>query len=189
MRKAPLKNYFQQLTGYQTERSIDLSNDNVKMLKLDDYIFIDYKGPTGHTNLYIGYYYTANKAYSAHSPLICYPSQGWKIADKPQKKTLQLGPNIINYEEIITSLGEQKELVLYWYQAGLQTNTQVYKNKIDMGFNKLRNNDEQHGFVRVAIPLTTSYTETQKAATNFIMAFYPEFISYIRNKAFTPRKN
>lgn len=168
-----------QLEGYKTDRTIDLAREHVTMLKLDDYIFVDYKGPMAHPNLYIGYYYTANKAYSAHSPLICYPSQGWKIDNKPHRDSLQIGSHTINYEEIITSLGERKELVIYWYQAGLQTNTQIYKNKIDMGYNKLMNNNEQHGFVRVAIPLNSTYEESKTSAIDFIKAFYPPFIQYI----------
>ena len=167
------------LDGYETDRIIELASEHVTMLSLDDYIFIDYKGPKARPNLYIGYYYTANKAYASHSPLICYPSQGWKIDNTPNRDSLQIGEYKINYEEIITSLGEQKELVLFWYQAGLQTNTQVYQNKIDMGYNKLMHNDEQHGFIRVAIPLQETYEESKKSATDFIKAFYPPFIQYI----------
>ncbi len=48
-----------------------------------------------------------------------------------------------------------------------------------MGYNKLMNNDEQHGFVRVAIPLTTSYEESKTIATDFIKVFYPPFLDYI----------
>ena len=129
-KKPPLKGFLQQVPGYTVLLDIDLEENAFKMLNLDDYIFTDYMGQNGKVNLYIGYYYTADKAYASHSPLVCYPSQGWKIDSQPTANTLQVGPQTINYEWIITSLGERKELVLYWYQAMLQTNTQVYKNKI-----------------------------------------------------------
>ena len=158
-----------------------MAEDAVAMLKLDDYLFADYKGPLGIVNLYIGYYYTANKAYAAHSPLICYPSQGWKIDSNPKKAFLQVDAQTIKYEEIITSSGDTKELVLFWYQAGLFTNTKIYMNKIDMGYNKLRHNSEQHGFVRVAVPIKNTYEESKSSAINFIEAFYPQFINYIAN--------
>jgi len=174
-----LKQFFSQIEGFETPIIIDMSSDAVNMLNLDDYFFADYKGPFGNANLYIGYYYSANKAYAAHSPLVCYPSQGWKIDSKPKKGTLQVGSQTIEFEEITTSLDGTKELVLYWYQAGLFTNTQIYKNKIDMGYNKLMNNSEQHGFVRVAIPITADYEGAHQVATNFIEAFYPHFVRYI----------
>jgi EpsI family protein len=168
-----------QIEGYETASITDMSADAIKMLNLDDYVFANFAGPLGNVNLYIGYYYTANKAYAAHSPLICYPSQGWKIDNKPKKGSLQVGSQTIQYEEIITSLEGTKELVLYWYQAGLYTNTQIYKNKIDMGYNKLVQNTEQHGFIRVAVPILKTYEEAQLAAAGFIKAFYPQFIEYI----------
>ena len=176
--KTPLKEYFTQIKDFGTASIIDLPIDNVEMLNLDDYFFANYKGPQGKANLYIGSYYTANKAYAAHSPLVCYPSQGWKIDNKPKRGTLDVGPQTIEYEEITTSLGSTKELVLYWYQAGLFTNTQIYKNKIDMGYNKLMDNNEQHCFVRVAVPFASNYEVSKKIATNFIKAFYPSFIEY-----------
>jgi EpsI family protein len=146
-----LKDYFLHLDGFANRDMIGMPDDTIKMLNLDDYLFANYQGPLGTANLYIGYYYTANKAYAAHSPLVCYPSQSWKIESSPNRGSLQVGAQTIEYEAITTSLEDTKELVIYWYQAGLFTNTKIYKNKIDMGFNKLMNNNEQHCFVRVAL--------------------------------------
>ncbi len=184
--KAALMKYFQHIPGYKTIQMISLEKDALTMLKLDDYFFADYQGPSGKVNLYIGYYYSAAKAYASHSPLICYPSQGWKITSKPQTNTLQLPSSTIHYEEITTSLGTQKELVLFWYQSRLQTATQIYRNKINMGYNKLAYNDQQHCFVRVAVPYAdSSYAKAKNTATTFILAFYPQFTKYILNS--TPK--
>jgi len=178
--KPALKPYFKRIDGYEMVRQIELSKAHVNMLKLDDYIFADYAGKSGSVNLYIGYYYASSKAYAAHSPMVCYPSQGWKINWKPEKKAMTVGGHEINYEEIITSSGEERELVLYWYQSRLLTNTAVYLNKIDMAYNKLTNNDEQHAFVRVAVPMgNSSYEEAKRRAEDFIRAFYPNFIRFI----------
>jgi EpsI family protein len=186
-KKPALNQYFEHVNGYKTLRHIAMEDAVVQMLDLDDYTFTDYKGESGKVNLYIGYYYAADKAYASHSPMVCYPSQGWKIDEQPVKYSLAVGPNRIHYEEIITSNGPQKELVLYWYQSHLLTNTQVYKNKIDMAYNKLTKNDEQHGFVRVSVPIANStYDAAKKAATDFIQAFYPNFIEFIKGEG-TPR--
>ncbi|MFT5701031.1 MAG: EpsI family protein [Desulforhopalus sp.] len=187
--KVPLAEYLSQIEGYKIDRTIDLSDDHITMLNLDDYFFTDFKGPNGAVNLYIGYYYSANKAYASHSPLVCYPSQGWAIDQKPKKGQLDVNKSTINYEEIITSFGDKKELVLYWYQAGEKSNTQVYKNKIDMGYNKLVNNDEQHGFIRVAAPITESYAKSKEASINFIKTFYPQLTTYILSKKGTGHAN
>jgi len=179
-KKTDIGHYLEHIDGYKKLRRIDLEDDHVQMLKLDDYAYHDYQGGLGKVNLYIGYYYTANKAYASHSPLICYPSQGWKIDKQPVLSSLEVGKHKINFEEVITSYGKQKELVLYWYQAHQYTNTQVYKNKIDMAINKIKHNDEQHGFVRVSTSLTdSSYDESKERVIDFIQAFYPKFIAFI----------
>lgn len=178
----PLSDYLKHINGYETLNQIKMTEDNLNMLDLDDYIFINFKRNGVNVNLYIGYYYTSNKAYAAHSPLVCYPSQGWKVERKPITAMLDLGDYRINYEEIVTSFGQAKELVLYWYQAGLHTNTIVYRNKISMGYNKFTKNDEQHGFVRISIPFTgASYADVKKTAIDFMKAFYPRFIEFINS--------
>ena len=64
-KKPPLKQYFEHVDGYETLRHIAMADNAVKMLDLDDYVFVEYKGESGILNLYIGYYYTAGKAYAS----------------------------------------------------------------------------------------------------------------------------
>ncbi len=171
------------LDGYKLLQNIELGHDIYEMLDLDDYLFSAYTGPDGTVNLYIGYYYDANKAYAAHSPLVCYPSQGWKIDQSLEKSTISVGPYRINYSEIITTLGLNKELVMFWYQSRFQTNTTVYRNKISMAYNKIFNKNGQHAFVRISVPMTgITYDEAKARAIDFLKAFYPEFISFIAQK-------
>ena len=179
-KKPPLREFFQAIDNYIILRHIELEDSHLTMLKLDDYLYTDYEGPLGKVNLYIGYYYTAGKAYAPHSPLTCYPSQGWQVTKKPSTHALKVGNHTIHYEEITTSLGEETELVIYWYQTQLLTNTQIYKNKIDMGYNKLVNNSEQHAFVRISVPFSNPFQrDAEKTATEFMTAFYPKFIDFI----------
>ncbi|MBU1220215.1 EpsI family protein [Myxococcota bacterium] len=180
LKKPPISQYLEHIENYSTVRKIQLTENASDMLNLDDYLYADYEGPDGKVNLYIGYYYTANKAYASHSPLICYPSQGWIVEEQLFDHILNVGPYQISYDEIIASLTNDKELVLYWYQAHHQTNTQIVKNKIDMGYNKLMNNGEQHAFVRVSVPLKDiDYEQAKKRATDFITTFYPLFIDFV----------
>jgi EpsI family protein len=179
-KKPPLKQYFLTIQGYETIHQIELPESNIKMLKLDDYIFSQYKGEKGVINLYIGSYYDSKKAYASHSPEFCYPSQGWKVIVPPETYSLKRANYQINYNEIVTSLRGQRELVLYWYQSHLSTNTQVYKNKIDMAINKLKKLDPSHAFIRVSIPFGDfSYQATKDVAIQFINAFYPILINYV----------
>jgi EpsI family protein len=180
-RKALLADYVKDVDGYSIASAIALTDGHEKMLQLDDYLFANFTDGDNAVNLYIGYYDTASKAGAAHSPLICYPSQGWNVDTDPIRATLSAGPHTIHYQEIVTSNGIERDLVLYWYQAGLFTTTQNYRNKISMAYNKLVHHNEQHGFVRVSVPFTEGQSRAiaRKTATDFIKAFYPRFVSYI----------
>ncbi len=178
--KQPIKQYFENIEGYKTLRHVEMEENVLSLLKLDDYLFTDYQGPNGKITLYIGYYYTADKASAAHSPLICYPSQGWVIEKQVPDLSVNVDPFVINYNEIITSLGGQKELVLYWFQAHHDTNTKAFKNKTNVAYNKLTNQGEQHAFVRVSVSLgPANINQVQQDAIDFIKTFYPQFIQFV----------
>ena len=178
--KPSIKTYFEHIDGYKVVRHVEMEESVLSLLKLDDYLYTVYLGENGKITLYIGYYYTADKASAAHSPLICYPSQGWEIEEQIPDLEIDVPPFVVHYNEIITSLGSQKELVLYWFQAHHDTNTKVFKNKTNVAYNKLTNKGEQHAFVRVSIPLGASNQEQDKQrVTDFIKAFYPHFIRFI----------
>lgn len=178
--KQPIQQYLEHINNYRILRHIKLEDSALNMLQLDDYFYADYEGPNGKVNLYIGYYYTADKSSAPHSPLICYPSQGWKIETKFSGLTVNADKYLINYDEITTSLGNQAELVLFWFQANHHTNTQPVLNKIEMGFNKLMDNGEQNAFVRISIPLEgIGLDQARKSAIDFIKTFYPKFIQFI----------
>jgi EpsI family protein len=94
----------------------NLEENIYQFLDLDDYIFRTYEKDGVQITLYIGFYYTADKVSAAHSPLVCFPGQGWTITE-PEYKQLKVGDHQINYAQIDATLGNQKELIVYWYQS------------------------------------------------------------------------
>jgi EpsI family protein len=178
--KPPLVQFLNQIEGYSDPVPIPLDERVYQRLKLDDYIFSAYKKKDAATYLYIGFYNSPTKAYSSHSPLICYPSHGWKIIRPAVKKKLILDDNDIHYNEVITAKGSREELVIFWYQANLFTNTDIYLNKIDMAYNRFMKSGEQHAFVRISVPMqNSSYEEACLVASDFIKRFYPHFVEFL----------
>ena len=178
--KPEIQGYLTRIDGYEVVRNIQLLPNAYEMLKLDDYFYADFAGPGGSVNLYIGYYYSPNKAYAAHSPLICYPAQGWRVARQPVRGSMSVVGHRVSYEAIVAESGREKELVLYWYQARLYTNTKGYRNKISMAVNRLMHKDDQHAFVRVSAPFGDDTEDAvQERIVRFIDAFYPSFLQFI----------
>ena len=176
-----LKEFLREIDGYKIGTDIALEKDTTNMLKLDDYVFTNYSNANKDVTLYVGHYYSLSKLTAAHSPLVCYPSQGW-IIDTPVIHQLTIGNDTLNYSELVATLGDKKELILYWYQATNKSSQNIFKIKITTLLNKVRNNNEQHGFVRVSVPL--SGKDQDQARTNgltFIKAFWPHYLSYIEH--------
>jgi len=177
-----LKNFLREIDGYKISADITLGTDVTGMLKLDDYVYTSY-GNVGSKDvtLYIGHYYSLIKLTAAHSPLVCYPSQGWSI-NEPVKHQLTIGDDILHYGEVVAQLGDKQELIFYWYQAGNKSMIERSQLKLATAMNKLQKNNEQHGFVRISVPV--SGTDQEQARTTglmFIKAVWPHYLDYIKN--------
>lgn len=184
-KRLQLQDFLSNIDGYKIASHVGMEENIYQFLDLDDYVFTNYAGTEGRVNLFIGFYYTADKLSAAHSPLVCYPAQGWLI-NNPVMHRLTVAEHDIHYAEIIASLGEDKELILYWFQAHEKTTPHVYRNKINTIFNKITRQQEQNALVRVSVPFTnSSYDKAKKTATDFIEVFYPDFIDFI-NKNDSP---
>ena len=167
--------------GYQASPNIPLDEATYTFLDLDDYTQSNYQKDGRSIDLYIGYYFTLDKVSAAHSPLVCFPGQGWTLTT-PQQQHLQIGKQIINYEEMIATLEQHKQLVLYWYQAHEKTVTQIYRNKLNALLNQITGDKQEHAFVRVSIPIGESGVEEARTiGQDFIKAFYPVFLTYVNS--------
>jgi EpsI family protein len=178
-KKITLSPYLEKIEGYTTERDSALPAEVYQALDLDDYMSTAYTNTAGRVSLYIGYYYSIDKVSAAHSPTVCFPSQGWTI-DQPVMKSLVVGDKTIHYAEIVASILENKSLILYWYQAYHSTSPYIYKNKLNTLFNKLSGKSEEHAFVRISVPFSQMTKESaEKTGTDFIRAFYLKFIKFM----------
>ena len=167
--------------GYHLARTLPLDEPTIAFLDLDDYTQMVFNKNGTPVNLYIGYYYSLNKISAAHSPLVCFPGQGWQVS-LPSEHRIQLGGGEIHYEELVATLDDHQELVIYWYQAHEQTIPYAYRNKLAAVYNKLTKGKEEHAFVRVTVPIENSAIEPARtAAREFITLFYPAFLDYVNS--------
>ena len=176
-----LRAVFGPVPGYTITYQSPLTEDVYRFLDLDDYTSVGYgqEGAAAPVGLYIGYYFSLDKVSAAHSPLVCFPGQGWTV-DQPKKRRLDINGHAINLAEIVARLDNRQELILYWYQAGETTAPEVYRNKFNAVFNKMNGKSQEHAFVRVSVPFTGDTADQARAiGEQFIAAFYPVFLAYI----------
>ncbi|WP_281492042.1 exosortase C-terminal domain/associated protein EpsI [Desulfosarcina cetonica] len=154
----------------------------VESLNLDDYLFRSYSEGERVVTLYIGYYYTADKVGAAHSPLVCFPGQGWEIST-PKAASVTTAGSRVSAEQIMIRKGQQRELILYWFQAYDRTSPGTLKQKLNNFWAKLRSKPEDNAFVRVSVTIQGNHVEdAAKSAETFIQAFYPAFFDYVTNQ-------
>ncbi len=178
-REIPLRETLADIKGWQRASNQVMEQDIVTALEIDEYVFQNYSNGSGHISLYIGYYKTSKKIGAAHSPLVCFPGQGWVLSDV-KGKSITVGHEKINCSSMIISKGQRKEFVIYWFQAFNKTTPGTFFQKIYTLWGKFRYHREDNAFVRVSIPMAG---QTKQAAFNtgvrFIESFYPVFLGYV----------
>ena len=174
-----LSNFIKKVGDWEPARDQILTDNIVSALELDDYLFRTFYNKGQYITLYIGYYYTSKKLSAAHSPLVCYPGQGWGISI-PKTVKIKTEAGIINMETAIASKGEDKELVLYWLQAWDQTSSGPFKQKLLNLVSRISNNREDNAFIRVSISLTKIEPHVaHRIGQEFIEDFYPLFLTFV----------
>jgi EpsI family protein len=183
----PLRESLQCVGDWQAGPPILVDKAIKESLDLDDYVFSTYSNGREGVTLYIGYYYTQKKVGAAHSPLVCFPGQGWLISDR-QEGTIRVGKNAVQKESIVLRRGEQKILAVYWFQALNRTSSGTFRQKINLFLNTLQNitsdrRREDNAFVRIMVPIIGDDVETAgETANRFIEDFYPVFLHHINSR-------
>jgi len=172
------------IKGWEYRGFIPFENKIIDALALDDYVNLKYSNGNDNVSLYIGYYLSVKKVGAAHDPMVCFPGQGWVLSNKTTGK-LQLNPEIetsISYSMMTGRLGQQKELLVYWFQAYNLTMPDTFTQKLSLFWKKILNQGEDNAFVRITVPIGDRPVEEYKeVAFSFIRAFYPTFLDYVKS--------
>ena len=171
------------INGWATSGHTPLPPKIIKALELDDYANQTYSNGKDTISLYIGYYLTTQKVGAAHSPLVCFPGQGWVLSNIETSK-MDLNPGSgesISYSIMTAKRGLQKELIIYWFQSYDRANPDTFSQKITSFWKKLLNQGEDNAFVRISTPVQKkSLPECRETILNFIRSFYPVFLNYVK---------
>jgi exosortase D (VPLPA-CTERM-specific) len=153
-------------------------------LKLDDYILSDYVDAQGHAiNFYAAYYASQRKGESAHSPRTCIPGGGWKMSGLAVHALTGVHANGIplHVNRAVIQLGEQRQLVYYWFQQRGRIITNEYLVKWYIFWDALTRSRTDGALVRLVTPLAPEESEEVGDArllefSKMIAARLPEFV-------------
>ena len=153
-------------------------------LLLSDYILADYHrtGDPMPVNLYVAYYGSQRTGSAIHSPRSCIPGGGWEITDLKQVELSDaLGMDGPSVNRTIIQLGNQRQLVYYWFQQRGRTFTSEYMAKWYLFQDGITMARSDGALVRLITPIPPNSDEAaaDKRLQVFLREFYPELGRFI----------
>jgi exosortase D (VPLPA-CTERM-specific) len=155
-------------------------------LKLDDYVLADYANDSGkYVNLYISWYNSQRKGEAIHSPRSCLPGGGWQIRDFGQQQLPQvtIDGQSLRINRALIELGNQRQLVYYWFQQRGRTGTNEFMVKWYIFWDALTRHRTDGAMVRLITPLAAGSTEAEadRRLTEFASRITPELTRFVPN--------
>jgi len=124
------------------------------ILKLDDYLIADFSDGAGVVNVYAAYYESQRDAESVHSPRSCIPGGGWRITEFSQATIAGVGgPGAFEVNRALIELGDQRQLVYYWFKQRDRELTNEYAVKWYIFVDSLLERRSDGALVRLVTPL------------------------------------
>jgi EpsI family protein len=162
------------------------------ILGADDHttrIYADRRGR--QLGLYIGYHATQRQGDSIHSPMNCLPGAGWQpmrterlpLAGSPGPSAGSAPAAAVTVNKVLIQKGEDRQLVLYWYQSHGRTVASEYAAKAWLFVDAMRSGRTDAGLVRIVagIDPRSSHGEldAQDSAISFAQALLPLLPRYL----------
>ena len=169
--------------GEWSGRRVPIDSQILQILGAGDFVERSYQAGFSRSpvDLFIGYFPTQRTGVSIHSPKNCLPGSGWAPIDSKYVPLPIGGTKHYEVNEYVIEKGEQKELVLYWYQAHGRVVANEYIAKFYLVEDSIRMNRSDAALVRVVTPILGGETASQaeKRAFQFVQVLMPNLDKYI----------
>lgn len=131
--------------------------------------------------LFIGYFPTQRTGQTIHSPQHCLPGAGWTFESSRYTDLKADNGQDFRVGEYVITNGEQKQFVLYWYQAHGRSVANEYASKFYLIADALRMNRTDGALVRVITPIAPNETtdDARQRAVAFTSIMAPELRRFI----------
>lgn len=181
--RRPLKDLPARLGEWQqsgANQRFDPEVENV--LRADDYVVRSYALADNRraVSVYVGYYMTQKTGITYHSPLNCMPGSGWTMSE-PARISIRSADGSRSFEanRYIVQNGEDKQLLIYWYQGRGRAVASEYWDKLYTVMDSARKRRSDGAMVRLMTPVAGSEETALKLATDMagqLALALPEYV-------------
>ena len=179
----PLSWFPAQAGVWRMIREAAMDEEVKESLRADDYLNRDYAGPAGQVNLFVASFKSQRAGQTPHSPKNCLPGSGWVWSASdviPVGIADRRAP--IEVDRYIVSKGDERAVVLYWYQSRDRVVASEYRAAAFTAWDAVRYNRTDTALVRVVV---RSQRGGDQAATDVGVEFIQAIFTTLRG--FFPR--
>jgi EpsI family protein len=177
-----LKDFPASLGAWQ-QRGVDerFDKQTESVLRADDYLSRNYTLADGRiASFYVGYYATQRNGATYHSPLNCLPGSGWTMNEPAVININPVnGAPVFEANRYIIQNGDDKQLLLYWYQGRGRAVASEYWGKVYTVLDSVRRRRSDGAMVRVVVPINKSEAAALDAATSLAAQAAPLLPQYV----------
>ncbi len=178
----PLNQLPHQLGGWKMIQESFVDKETQDVLKADDTLNRVYQDPStgASASLFVAAFRTQRNGKSPHSPKNCLPGSGWTQLSS-ENYTIDAGlaaPIVVNRYVIVH--GEEREMVLYWYQSRDRVVADEFKAKFWVVADAMRLNRTDTALVRVIVPIAPHDEDrATRTGTEFVRALFSTLRQYL----------
>lgn len=179
----PLRNFTPQFGAWSMTHEGYVDEETQAILKADDTLTRMYGSPRyrAPSNLFVAFFKTQRTGKAPHSPKNCLPGSGWEPSTLDYLDVSIPGlAQPIQVNRYIVAKGEEKSLVLYWYQSADRVVASEYRAKLWTVSDAIRHNRTDTALVRVVVPvLGNDEAAAQQEAVDFVQSFFVPLRQYL----------
>ncbi|HVC46128.1 MAG TPA: EpsI family protein [Terracidiphilus sp.] len=178
----PLSLFPHAIEGY-TGRDITIDQATLDVLGNGDFLSRIYTRPASvlPIGLFIAYFPSQRTGSTIHSPKHCLPGAGWYFDSSKYVELTDDSGKTHKVGEYVVSNGDQKQFVIYWYQAHGRSVASEYMAKFYLVEDAMRMDRTDGSLIRVMSPIdplqgTPAARARVEAFTKRLMPVLPRFI-------------
>jgi EpsI family protein len=149
-------------------------------------LLADYANDDGRQiNLYMSYYNSQRKGDAVHSPRACLPGGGWQLRDFDQRDipAAQINGQPLRVNRTLIELGNQRQLVYYWFQQRGRIVTNEFAVKWYLFWDAVTRHRTDGALVRLitSVPPGANESEADRRLTEFASRVAADLPRYVPN--------
>jgi len=166
--------------AWRLERESAVDKETQDVLQADDLLSRVYRSGASEAGLFVAAFRTQRTGKAPHSPKNCLPGSGWEpLTSGTAAVDVGLGAPI-EVNRYVISHGNQRAVVLYWYQSRDRVVASEYKAKFWTVADSIRLNRTDTALVRVLVPVADRDEDAAaRTAYAFVQYFFGALKAYL----------